>query len=191
MREMRIARLMYMFLGITVCCFLLSFSSTNVYARYTKIGVASSQSYVKKRDKRPVIIFVGDSRAMQCTFPGGNPSSRKNYCFCWVNGGNVNVIGKKGKLTPYVKRMIRRYKQKCVVVLNLGVNGNSNPKHNAKRIIKIYRQWMKQYPKVRFFVVSVNPTILKRGPYSNKKVIALNKRLKKEFDPEGIYIDSY
>ena len=78
-----------------------------------------------------------------------------------------------------------------MVVFNMGVNGNSSPKKNAKRIIKIYRRWMKEYPDVPFYVMSVNPTIETSGPYANSKVIKVNRYLKNEYDPKGIYIDCY
>ena len=169
----------------------LAFHAPDAYAGFTEIGVPGHKSYVRKKDKRSVIILVGDSRTMMCTYQGRFQSSRSNYCFCWVNGGNISVIGKKGKLTPYVKKKIRRYRKRCIVVLNLGVNGNSDPKKNAKRIIKTYNRWMKLYPDVPFYVVSVNPTMIHGGPYSDKNVVKLNKRLKKEYKPKGIYIDTY
>ena len=62
---------------------------------------------------------------------------------------------------------------------------------NAKRIIRIYRWWMKQYPDLRFVVESVNPTRLTKGSYSDKKVVKLNKRLRAAFEPEGIWMDNY
>lgn len=172
-------------------CFLMCGFSITAYAGYTKVGTAASQDYVYSSDDRPVIIFVGDSRAMMCTYPKGKTASRSNFCFCWVNGGNVSVIRSSGSLTPHVTKMIERYRDRCVVALNLGVNGNSNPKSNANRIIKQYRRWMSLYPDVQFFVVSVNPTRMKNGPYSNNKVIQLNTRLKEEFEPDGLYIDTY
>ena len=164
----------------------------SVYAGFTEIGEPGTKSYVTKKSKLPVILFVGDSRSMMCTYQGGKQPARKNFCFLWVNGGNVTVIkNKKGVLAPYLKKKIKKYRKRCVVVFNLGVNGNSHPKNNAKRIIRIYKWWMKQYPDVRFFGASVNPTIINGGPYSNKNVIKVNKYLKQEFDPEGIYIDTY
>ena len=172
-------------------CMLISGFSMTVTAGHTEVGEPAVQTFVRSSDKRPVIIFVGDSRAMMCTYPKGNPGSRSNFCFCWVNGGNDTVIHKSGKLTPHVERMIRQYTGRCVVALNLGVNGNSNPKSNAARIIRIYRRWMKQYPDVKFFVVSINPSLAKTGPYANSKIIALNRLLRSEFEPEGIYIDTY
>lgn len=172
-------------------CSFLTFHSQSAYAGFTKIGVPGYKSYVRKKDKRPVIILVGDSRTMMCTYQGGYQSARSNFCLCWVNGGTISVIGKKGKLTPYVEKKIRRYRKRCIVVLNLGVNGNSHPKKNARRIIKTYNRWMKRYPDVPFYVVSVNPTILNGGPYSEKNVEKVNKYLKKEYQPKGIYIDTW
>lgn len=171
-------------------CMLVICMPSTVMAGYTKVGEAASKEYVKSSDNRQVIIYVGDSRAMMCTYPK-KASARRNYCFCWVNGGNVSIIGKNGKLTPYVENMIERYRDRCVVALNLGVNGNSNPKKNARRIIRQYRRWMKNYPDVKFFVVSVNPTTLRTGAYSNKKVVELNELLREEFEPEGLYIDTF
>ena len=184
-------RLFRTFSIVALFCLLMAGISMSTHAGYTKIRVPASQEYVYSSDKRPIIIFVGDSRTMMCTYPKGKQSARSNYVFCWVNGGNVSVIGNGGSLTSYVERMIRKYRDNCVVALNLGVNGNSNPQGNAGRIIQQYRRWMRKHPDVRFFVVSVNPTRIKTGPFANSKVIALNKRLKSEFEPEGIYIDTY
>lgn len=185
---MRIDKSLRLPLSVAIIFILTLCFQADVHAGYTKVGIAASQSYVNKNDNRPVIIFVGDSRAMMCTYPKNQSGIRSNFCFCWVNGGNVRVL--QNQLKPYVENMIRRYRGRCVVAFNLGVNGNSKPKGNARRMIRIYRQWMKRYQDVKFYVVSVNPTLSKAGPYANSKVIALNRYLKKEFEPEGLYIDT-
>jgi len=188
----RHCRIRCFILSVMIACTLLAQYPASAYAGYTEIGEPGTKSYVTKKSKLPVILFVGDSRSMMCTYQGGKQSARKNFCFLWVNGGNASVIkNKKGVLAPYLKKKIKKYRKRCVVVFNLGVNGNSHPKSNAKRIIRIYKWWMKHYPDVRFFVASVNPTITNSGPYSNKNVKKVNKYLEKEFRPEGIYIDTY
>ena len=117
---------------------------------------------------------------------------KANYAFAFVNGGKINVIDKKGKLTPYVRKLIKRYrKYNPVVVFNLGLNGNRYPARNARRIIRVYRDWMEKYPDIRFFVASINPTIVAKGPYADNKVVKLNQLLRKEFEQEGIWIDTY
>ncbi len=50
---------------------------------------------------------------------------------------------------------------------------------------------MKLFPDVHFYVVSVNPTAIWSGPYSNDNVKTVNRLLRAEFEPEGIYIDTY
>ena len=184
-------RLWHRICMLALLCTLLPGISMTAMAGYTNIGVAASKTYVRRSDRRPVIIWVGDSRAMMMTYAQKDSSARSNYCFCWVNGGNVSVIGKNGKLTPFVEELIEKYSGRCVVALNLGVNGNSNPQSNADRIIRQYKRWMRRYPEVEFYVVSVNPTTVRSGPYANRNVIAVNERLYDEFEPEGCYIDTY
>lgn len=176
------------FLLLLVFCIM---NCITLHAKTTGIGVPAKKSYVKKQYSGRVIVFVGDSRVMMSTSGKGHKKVRDNFYMCWVNGGNVTVLKKNQKLTPYVKKAIDKYREKCVVVFNMGVNGNSSPKKNAKRIIKIYRRWMKEYPDVPFYVMSVNPTIETSGPYANSKVIKVNRYLKNEYDPKGIYIDCY
>lgn len=167
--------------------------TTQVYAKHTAVGKAASQSYVKTNNKQQVIIYVGDSRVMYCTCGTKKSSTRTNYAFCFVNGGNVTVINRSGgKLTPFVKKYIQKYKKyDPIIVFNFGLNGNGSPGRNAKRIIKTYRSWMKAYPDLRFYVESIGPTILKKGSYSNPKVIRLNNLLKAEYEPKGMWLDTY
>ncbi len=175
------------FLLVLLCVCMCFSGGLSASAGFTKLYVPGTLSFARK--KGTVIIYVGDSRTMMLTFPGKWGNSRKNFYLCWVNGGNIKTISDKGQLTPYVKKAIKRYRKRCVVVLNMGVNGNSNPQGNARRIVSIYRKWMKRYPDVQFFVESVNPSIATGGPYSNDNIASLNEILKKKFP--DIYIDTY
>lgn len=163
-----------------------------VYAGYKPVGVSASVSYVKQPKKDNIIICVGDSRTMQYTF-GGGKKIRSNFVFCFVNGGNGGVIDKKrGSLSKHLTKYIKKYKKyNPIIVFNFGVNGNGKPTKNAKRLIRIYNQWMKAYPNLKFYVQGVGPTNINGGSYANSNVIKLNKILKKEYEPKGIYIDSY
>lgn len=171
---------------------MLSFATQAVYAKHTAVGVSASSSYVKPKSNERIIICVGDSRVMQYTYLRKG-KTLENFIFCFVNGGNVRVIDKKsGKLSKKLKSYLKKYKnQNPVVIFNMGVNGNGHPNGNAKRMIKIYNAWMKDYPTVDFYVQSVGPTSKSRGSYSNSNVIAVNKVLEKEYKPKGIWIDTY
>lgn len=173
-----------MFLAALILC-TMCFSG-NAFAVHTRVGVAAARSYVSSSYEGRVIIYAGDSRTMYMTADNLS-SERKNAAFCWVNGGNISVISANGKLTPYLKNLIKRYRKHCVVVMNFGFNGNSNAAKNSRRVIKVYRRWMKDYPDVQFLVESVNPSGYSAGTYSNIKVDKLNKALKSEFQDQ--YMD--
>ena len=162
-------------------------------AKITGIGKPSRQTYVKAGDKSQVIIYAGDSRVMFCTCGKGGANARNNYAMCFVNGGNASVISLAGgKLTSRVAGYIEKYRsRKPVVVFNFGLNGNSYPEKNAKRIIRIYNNWMKKYPDLQFYVESIGPTkVGGSGPYSNRNVILLNELLRQEYEPKGIWLDT-
>ena len=163
--------------------------TSQAFAIHTSVGVPSSHSYVSKNYKGKVYIFAGDSRTMYMTKTG---SVKNNCAFAWVNGGSVSVINRKknGPLKSRLDSLIKKYKkQGCVVILNFGVNGNSNPAKNAKNIISTYNAWIKAYPGVKFYVESVNPTAKTKTSYKNANVIAVNKVLKSKFGSR--YIDMY
>ena len=160
----------------------------DVYAGHTEIGKPYSLSYVKDKNST-VIIYVGDSRTMMLSYKSGNRSERDNYYLCWVNGGRIDCIYSHGSLTPYLNRAIKKYRNRCVVVFNLGVNGNSSPYDNADNIIRTYSNWMSKYKDVPFYVESLNPTTIYTGSYSNWNVEIVNERLKHEFSE--CYIDTY
>lgn len=169
-------------------CFVL-----NAYAVHTSAGVPNTVSYVTSNSTKRIIIMVGDSRTMQCTYGPSESSVRTNYVFCYVNGGNIKVIDyDSGKLAPYLKQCISKYRKKNpVVVFNLGVNGNSYPKTNANRAIKIYNKWMKEYKDIDFYVESIWPSRYKKSSYSNKKIIKFNSILKNKYVGSGKYIPGY
>lgn len=63
---------------------------------------------------------------------------------------------KSGSLSSTVKKYLNKYKSRNpIVVFNLGVNGNSNPKNNANRIVKTYNTWIKAYPNTEFYVMGI------------------------------------
>ena len=173
---------------LTVLMMLLP-ATTTCFATYTKRLVPASKSCVRKTYRGKVVIFAGDSRTMHMA-DGWIPASvRKNCAFVWMNGGSVNCIRSDKSLAPYLRKMIRKYRDRCIVVFNFGVNGNSNPEKNAKRLIRIYHSWMEEYPDVTFYVESINPTAMAGGSCSNQGVIETNDLLQEEF--EDCYIDIY
>ncbi len=180
---------------VCVClCAVLCFSMlTAAQAKITGIGKPSRQTYVKANDKSQVIIYVGDSRVMFCTCGKGGADARNNFAMCFVNGGNANVISiPGGKLTSRLASYIEKYRDRNpVIVFNFGLNGNSNPSKNAKRVIRNYNSWIKRYPELQFYVESIGPTKLGSGSYGNPNVIRLNRLLREEFEPRGIWLDTY
>ncbi len=189
---MRKTKFKYLAVALIVIVLCLGASFTAA-AMATPRYVPAKKTYVKSSCKKQVIIYVGDSRVMYATCGYYKTSARKNFAMCFVNGGNASVIDiETGSLTSKLKRYIRKYRsRKPVVVFNLGLNGNSIPKSNAKRIIRIYKEWMEAYPDITFYVESIGPTILTSGPYGDPGVVELNEYLKAEFEPMGIWIDTY
>lgn len=174
---------------LTVCLAM----ATAAEAKITGIGTPARKSYVSNTDERQVILYIGDSRVMFCTCGKKNSDARTNFAFCFVNGGNVGVINPKtGKLSSRVRGYIEKYRSRNpVIVFAFGLNGNSNPEKNAKRVIRTYNKWIKAYPELRFYVESIGPTKLSSGSYSNPNVIRLNKVLEEEFEPRGLWLDTY
>ncbi len=126
--------MLVLILGIMMC---LAFSG-RAYAWHSPVGKPASSTYVKNTDKRQVIIYVGDSRVMYMTCGPKKSARRANFAFAYINGGNVTSIGKNGSLTPYVTKLINKYRARNpVIVFNFGLNGNGNAKKNAKRVIRI------------------------------------------------------
>ncbi len=166
---------------------------TTAQAKIVGVGKAGKKSYVSDSDPKQVIIYVGDSRVMFSTAGKKSDPVRNNFAMCFVNGGNVSVIKMpSGKLTQKLMGLIGKYRsKKPVIVFNFGLNGNSKPEKNARRIIKIYKKWMEAYPDLQFYVESIGPTKLSSGSYSNPNVLRLNAVLKAEYEPQGIWIDSY
>ena len=190
MKQIRSSCKRFACMFLLAACWIAAAGSMRTYAVHTAVGVPASRSYVKADYKGRVIIFAGDSRTMYLT-ADNLKKYRKNCAFVWINGGSVSWIGKKGKLKPYLDKMISRYRKRCVVVFNFGINGNSSPKKNAGRIIKTYRQYMKKYPDVTFFAESVNPSGFQSNTgYGNKKIEKLNSLLQKEFGDQYIDVSS-
>ncbi len=162
--------------------------STQAWAVHTRVGVPASRSYVSSDYEGRVIIYAGDSRTMYMT-ANSLRNHRKNSAFVWINGGGVSYIDNGGRLESRLNDMIDRYRGRCVVIFNFGINGNGSPVKNAKRITKVYRRYMSDYSDVPFFVESVNPSGYNSGGYGNPKIEKLNSLLSAEFGDR--YIDVY
>ena len=148
-------------------------SSNEVFGANT-----GSKGYIK--DKSKVIILVGDSRVMHMSYM--NSSTRVNYLLVFSNGGGIKCIDPKGGsrwIGNLFKNALNKY-PKAVVVFALGVNGNGNPSNNIKKT-SIYDYYIKNYPTHTYIITSVGGTNKKSGSYSNKNVIAFNKKLKKKY----------
>lgn len=135
--------------------------------------------YVK--NKKKVIIYVGDSRAMQMGYL--NKSKRKNFVFVYSNGGSLSCINPKGGsrwIGNLLQRTLKKY-PKAPVVFALGVNGNGNPAKNVKRT-SYYKYYIKHYPSHDYYISTVGGTGSSAiGSYRNSKVRSFNKKLKKKY----------
>ena len=60
-----------------------------------------------------------------------------------------------------------------------------------RKLINIYRTWRNAYPDLTFYVEGIGSTIVKKGSYSNANVLRLNSLLKAEYEPQGMWIDTY
>ena len=129
-------------------------------------------------------IFVGDSR--MCEMQNVVPSSDAAYIakvstgYTWLKSTASTML--KGYLTmnPNVK-----------VILAFGVNDLGN----IDNYISYYNTLIKQYPKTKFYVLSVNPVDEKKEKehgytVKNSQIIAFDKKLKAAFGT-GTYLNTY
>ena len=146
------------------------------------VKVSANPTGTKKYVTNPknVIIYVGDSRAMQMGYC--NKSERRNFVFVYSNGGNLNSISPKGGsrwIGDRLQKVLRKY-PKAPVVFALGVNGNGNPSANVKRT-KNYDYYIRNYPSHAYFISTVGGTGKKTGSYKNSKVKTFNRLLKQKY----------
>ena len=149
------------------------FCSATIYANPT--GVCG---YV--RDPARVIIYVGDSRAMQMSHLSKN--KRQNFVFVFSNGGNLSCINPvKGSrwIGNRLKATLNKYPY-APVVFALGVNGNGNPSSNINRT-RNYDYYINNYPTHRYIISTVGGTGKIGGSYKNKNVRLFNTLLKKKY----------
>lgn len=140
------------------------------------------KSYVTDRSK--VIIYVGDSRAMQMGYL--NKNKRKNFVFVYSNGGNLDCINPNGGgrwIGNLLSSTLRKYPN-APVVFALGVNSNGDPSSNLRRTAN-YDYYIRNYPSHRFIISTVGGTGKIRGSYKNSNVIAFNNLLKKKYRKNG------
>lgn len=128
-------------------------------------------------------IFVGDSRTVgmqEAIHPSDTLYiAKKGQGYSWLKSTGGVKLQYYLKANPDVK-----------VVLALGVNDLGN----INSYIAYYKKLIKNYPKTKFYVLSVNPVdkmkIAKRGLTSRYKTIAsFNKKMQKTFSSR--YIDTY
>ena len=150
-------------------------------------GEIKNKDYIRGSKSKTQIILVGDS----CTFfmDFCPKSVKKGFVLLGVNGGQLGVIDRNGKIRSQLERYIRKY-PKAAVVLALGKNGNGNPRANAKKCIRICKGLMKKFPKTKFFVASIIPNVNTiTGSYSNSNIRKHAAVLKKKYKRTGRYID--
>jgi len=162
--------------------------STPARAQFTAVGVPAAEDHIT--DESQAIIIAGDSRTMRFTYLWGSQAKlKKNYSFCWVNGGSIRVLDyDTGILSPYLKQALAKHPT-ATVIFALGINGNGNAALNARRIRATITAWAGHYPGLSYRVMSVNPSARQAGGYHTAKIRKLNRLLKAAWPDQ--YIDMY
>ena len=157
------------------------------------------QCHAKLINGKGTIVFTGDSRFHRMYYDQHIKEAGDVFRF------SKNSITSLGYLN-YVMSPLCEYLDKrknVTVVVCIGINDLRNLKLSSvtmkneqiKRIFSIYRQLIRKYSrrpyKDRIFIKSVDPTgkVGYAKKYKNKKVIKLNKLLRKKF--RKYYLDSY
>lgn len=128
-------------------------------------------------------IFVGDSRTVGLQ---DAVKSSDTYIAKWGQGYDWFISTGKTKL----EKTLKEYPY-SVVILNLGVNDMEN----VESYVQVYRKLQGDYPKARFYFMSLNPveeSFLRASGYGgrdNASIEAFNKRMQQVFG--SFYIDTY
>ena len=154
-----------------------------------KTGARVTDSYVDgyyldENGKKVQYVFVGDSRMV------GMKQS--------VTGTRVRYIAEVGEgyswlqstAGPQLKQYLRTHSN-VTVVLALGVNDLSN----SNKYISYYKTLINTFPKVKFYILQVNPIdekVARAVGYTlkNSEIVAFNKKIRAAF-PETMVIKSY
>lgn len=157
------------------------FSEKGVMQKNLWIG----DKYVGKKGvlQKAKRIFVGDSRTVGMQ---ASVNSSDTYIAKWGQGYDWFVSTGKAKL----EKTLKAYPYSAVI-LNLGINDMANVEAYAR----IYQELREDYPKARFYFMSVNPveeSFLRANGYSgrdNVSVEAFNDRMQQVFG--SYFIDTY
>lgn len=143
---------------------------------------ANGKKTVKKFNGK--YIFVGDSRTLEMKSviaPADTLYIAKvSSGYSWLESSAGPLLKEYLYLNPNVK-----------VVLAFGVNDLGN----IQSYITYYRSLIKEYPKTKFYVLSVNPVDEKKGKENgytvkNSQIVAFDKKLRTAFGT-SVYINSY
>lgn len=157
------------------------FSEKGILQKNTWVGSRYVDAGGRCRDAKR--IFVGDSRTAGMRDAVNN---RDTYIAQWGKGyewfadAGVRKLQRVLDKNPY-----------SAVIFNLGVNDLKN----AELYVGIYERLIRQYPKVRFYFMSVNPVeegFLHESGFSQREnavIEGFNQRMEQVFG--GRYIDSY
>lgn len=129
-------------------------------------------------------IFVGDSRTVGLQRAVGTDTDE--YIAKWGQGYEWFV--QTGR--PRLEKLLKQYPYSAVI-LNLGINDMAN----VESYVREYQELFLEYPKARFYFMSLNPveeTFLKASGYSgrdNASIEIFNDRMHQVFG--AYYLDTY
>ena len=149
------------------------------------------QCHAKLINGKGTILFTGDSRFHRMYYDQHIKETGDVFRF---TKNSITAMGYKSHVLPQLCEYLDKRKNVTVVIC-IGINDLRNLKLSAitvkneriRRILSIYRQLIRKYSrrpyKDRIFIKSVDPTgkVGYAKKYKNKKVIKLNKLLRKKF----------
>ena len=157
------------------------------------------QCHAKLINGSGMIVFTGDSRFHRMYYDQHIQETGDVFRF---SENSITARDYQNHVLPQLCEYLDKRKNVTVVIC-IGINDLRNLKLSAvtvknervRRIIRIYRQLIRKYSrrpyKDRIFIKSIDPTgkVGYARKYKNKKVIKLNKLLRKKF--KNYYLDSY
>lgn len=157
------------------------------------------QCHAKLKNAKGTIVYTGDSRFHRMYYDQHIKDTGDVFRF---SKNSITAMGYQNDVMPKLCEYLNKRKNVTVVVC-IGINDLSNLKLSAvtaknervKRIFRIYRKLIRKYSRRPYrdhiFIKSIDPTgkVGYAKKYKNKKVVKLNKLVRKKF--KKYYLDSY
>lgn len=161
-------------------------------------GDSSSSTSNEKSSSKEFTIYVGDSRTVGMCNAKGITTSDTEDCTIAVVGKGYTWFAQTA--IPSLKELLKSHPNSNVMI-DLGTNDLYDPaKVDAKKIANDYaykyNTLSKEYPKVKFIIVSINPVdnaAAKASEYkiTNELVVEFNNALKSKLSTSVKYCDTY